>query len=182
MENSPLQHTVLHPSEVHDAAQCGGHPVLTESGTEYWMKWQEWMPQLMDSFQQHQILRLEGFVKPSLEAFMALDPELLGSVGKEQAKALLLYIAHFTLISCIRCVISRKGFRKCPIRRETEISRRLVQFSSRHCPSQAKEYRTCRSSAFPDAAISISRSLPTIKVWRPYQDDQAPRHPSWFTR
>ncbi|KAM0552667.1 hypothetical protein ACHAPJ_007764 [Fusarium lateritium] len=75
-----MEHTDTHQPEVHHNAQCGGHPVLTEPGIEYWMKWQEWTPQLMDSFQENQIWRLEKFVRPGLESIMGLSPELLGSI------------------------------------------------------------------------------------------------------
>ncbi|TGJ87048.1 hypothetical protein E0Z10_g1784 [Xylaria hypoxylon] len=67
--------------EAEESHEHHGHPPLTDPGTEFWMKWDEWNLGLMEMNQYNQIEQLETALKPSLEWFsenskrMALVPE-----------------------------------------------------------------------------------------------------------
>ncbi|KAI0100813.1 heterokaryon incompatibility protein-domain-containing protein [Nemania sp. FL0031] len=53
-----------------------GHPPLTDPGTEFWMKWDEWNPGLMEKNQHNQIKRFEAVFRPGLEWFLGIYDKL----------------------------------------------------------------------------------------------------------
>ncbi|KAJ8131284.1 hypothetical protein O1611_g2338 [Lasiodiplodia mahajangana] len=53
--------------EAKQSHESHGHPPLTEPGIEFWMKWDEWNPGLMERNQYNQIERLEESFRPGFE-------------------------------------------------------------------------------------------------------------------
>ncbi|KAI1123288.1 heterokaryon incompatibility protein-domain-containing protein [Nemania abortiva] len=53
--------------EAKQSHETHGHPPLTDPGKEFWMKWDEWNPGLMEKSQYNQIEQFEESLKPGLE-------------------------------------------------------------------------------------------------------------------
>jgi hypothetical protein len=59
-----IAHNGLLEAEV--SHESHGHPPLTDPGTEFWMKWDEWNMGLMETNQENQLKQFERSLKPGL--------------------------------------------------------------------------------------------------------------------
>lgn len=58
-----------------------GQPPLTDPSIQYWMKWEEWNPGMLEENQVDLMRRINLLVRPALEWFYGLDTSKRGSVG-----------------------------------------------------------------------------------------------------